>query len=142
MEKIANFVCDKAKFIILIVVVLNLTSLASFARFGFDTDFLTFFSGDNPKAVEFDHLNEKYNSGDTISILVEQDRSLLDKENLEEVYEAEHVEMDDPVDASELQRKYIVASDERLQAQREWELNSCQMLYQIAVCVPGMCHSS
>jgi len=89
MEKIANFVCAKAKFIILIVVVLNLTSLASFSRFGFDTDFLTFFSGDNPKAAEFDHLNEKYNSGDTISILVEQEGSLLDRENLEAVYQLE-----------------------------------------------------
>lgn len=87
MEKLANFVYNRAKLIILMVVILNLVSLASFSRFNLDTDFLTFFAGDNPKAVEFDRLNEKYDSGDTISILIEHEGSLLERENLREVYQ-------------------------------------------------------
>jgi len=87
MERLANFVYNRAKLIILMVVILNLVSLASFSRFNLDTDFLTFFAGDNPKAVEFDRLNEKYDSGDTISILIEHEGSLLERENLREVYQ-------------------------------------------------------
>ncbi len=86
MERIANFVYDKAKPIILIVAILSIVSLASFYRFSLDTDFLTFFSGNNPKAVQFDQLNEKYHSGETISVLIEQDGSLLDKETLKKVF--------------------------------------------------------
>jgi len=86
MERIANFIHSKAKLIILLVIILNIVSLASFSRFDLDTDFLTFFSGDNPKAVEFNELNEKYQSGETISILIEQDSSLLEKENLQRVF--------------------------------------------------------
>ena len=85
MEKIANFVYNRAKPIILLVVILNIVSLASFSRFSLDTDFMTFFSGDNPKAVEFDRLNEKYDSGDVISILIERDGALLEKEPLQEI---------------------------------------------------------
>ncbi|UCC59869.1 MAG: RND family transporter [Dehalococcoidia bacterium] len=86
MERIANFIYSRAKFIVLLVVILNLTSLASFIHFNLDTDFLTFFAGDNPKAEQYDELNEKYHSGETISILIEQDGSLLEKENLKRVF--------------------------------------------------------
>ena len=87
MERIANFIYDKAKFIILIVVILNIVSAVSFIRFDLDTDFLSFFSGGNPKAVEFNELNDKYDSGESITIFVEQEGSLLDKESLSQVYE-------------------------------------------------------
>ncbi|MCK4274066.1 MAG: RND family transporter, partial [Dehalococcoidales bacterium] len=68
------------------VVVLNLVSLASFFRFNLDTDFLTFFSEGNPKAEEYHQLNAKYQSGETISVLIERDGSLLDKASLLEVF--------------------------------------------------------
>jgi predicted RND superfamily exporter protein len=86
MERIAGFVYDKSKLIIAFVVILNIVSAASFVRFGLDTDFLSFFSGGNPKAVEYNQLNEEYQTGETISILVEQGDSLLDKENISDVY--------------------------------------------------------
>jgi predicted RND superfamily exporter protein len=86
MEKIANFIYDRARLIILIVVVLNIVSLASFYRFSLDTDFISFFSGDNPKAAQFDRLNEKYQGGETISVLIEDDDSLLDQDNLSNVF--------------------------------------------------------
>ncbi len=82
MKKIAGFIYDHAKLIIALVIILNLVSLASFFRFNLDTDFLTFFSEGNPKADEYHQLNAKYESGETISILIEHDVSLLEKESL------------------------------------------------------------
>lgn len=72
--------------IIVMVILMNLVALASFYRFSLDTDFLSFFSGGNPEAQEFDQLKEKYNTGDTISILIEDDSSLLGAENLKNVF--------------------------------------------------------
>jgi predicted RND superfamily exporter protein len=86
MKKIAGFIYDHAKPIIALVIVLNLLSLASFFRFDLDTDFLSFFSKGNPKADEYHQLNAKYHTGETISVLVEGNGSLLDKENLREAY--------------------------------------------------------
>ncbi len=86
MKKIAGFIHDHSRLIIAFVIVINLVSLASFFRFNLDTDFLAFFSKGNPKAEAYNELNAKYQSGETISVLVEQDSSLLDKEKLLEVY--------------------------------------------------------
>ena len=85
MDRIANFVFDKSKFIILAVVILNIVAAASFVRFGLDTDFLSFFAAGNPKAVEYDQLNAKYQTGETVSVLVEDELSLLEKQNLIDV---------------------------------------------------------
>ena len=82
MKKIAGFIYDHSKIIIAFVVIVNLVSLASFIRFNLDADFLTFFSKGNPKAEEFHQLNAKYMSGETISVLIEKDGSLLDKDSL------------------------------------------------------------
>jgi len=65
---------------------LNIVALASLFRFQLDTDFLSLFYEGNPRAAEYDRLNEKYQIGEAISILVEQDNSLLDEENLRAVY--------------------------------------------------------
>lgn len=86
MKKIAGFIYDHAKLIIALVIVLNLVSVASLFRFNLDTDFLSFFSKGNPKADEYHQLNAKYQSGETISILIGRDASLLDKESLLEVF--------------------------------------------------------
>ncbi len=89
MEKIANFIYSKSKFIIAFVIVLNIVSLVSFIRFSLDTNFLSFFEAGNPAAQEYDRLNEKYNTGEAISVLVEGQGSLLDKDALLEVYRLE-----------------------------------------------------
>jgi len=86
MVRIANFIYNKSKLIIILVAILNIVALASFFRFEVDTDFLSFFTAGNPKAEEYDRLNEKYQTGETISVLIEQDNSLLDKENLQHVF--------------------------------------------------------
>jgi predicted RND superfamily exporter protein len=82
MAKIAHFICNRSKLIIRLVIILNIIALASFFRFELDTEFLSFFAGDNPKAVEYNRLNEKYQTGETLAVLIEQDSSLLDKENI------------------------------------------------------------
>jgi predicted RND superfamily exporter protein len=86
LKRIAGFIYDHSKPIIALVIVLNLLSLASFYRFNLDTDFLSFFSRGNPKADEYHQLNAKYQSGETISVLIEKDGSLLEKETLLEVF--------------------------------------------------------
>ena len=85
MERIANFVYKRSRLIIILVVILNIVALASFFRFQLDTDFLGFFTEGNPKTEEYDRLNEKYQIGEAISVLIEQDDSLLDEENLKNV---------------------------------------------------------
>ena len=86
MRRIATF-CYKASLpIIIVVVVINITALVSLFRFELDTDFLSFFTSGNPRAEEFDRLKEKYETGETISILIEQNDSLLDENNLQNVF--------------------------------------------------------
>ncbi|MFC1920510.1 RND family transporter [Chloroflexota bacterium] len=87
MKRIANFVYDHSRLIIALVIVVNLVSLTSFIRFKLDTDFLSFFTEGNPKAEEYNQLNEKYESGETISILIEGDSHILEKENLQNIYQ-------------------------------------------------------
>jgi len=87
LKKLAGFIYDHSKLIIAFVIIVNLISLASFYRFNLDTDFLSFFSEGNPKAVEYDNLNAKYQSGEIISVLLESDGSLLEKDSLLEVYD-------------------------------------------------------
>lgn len=86
MKRIAGFIYDHSKIIIAFVIIINLVSLASFFRFNLDADFLTFFSKGNPKADEYHALNAKYESGETISVLIEKDGSLLEKDSLLEVF--------------------------------------------------------
>ncbi len=86
MESFAEFVYRRARMIIALVIILNLVALISFIRFSLDTDFLSFFSKGNPRAEEFHQINEKYQSGEIISVLLEQDGSLLAKESLREVF--------------------------------------------------------
>ncbi|MFC1987103.1 RND family transporter [Chloroflexota bacterium] len=86
MKLIAMF-CYKASLpIIIFVAIINIAALVSFFRFDLDTDFLNFFTSGNPRAEEFDRLKEKYKTGEVISILIEQDGSLLDEENLQKVF--------------------------------------------------------
>ena len=86
MERIANFVYDRSKLIIVIVVIINIAALASFFRFNLNTDFLGFFTQGNPRAEEYHQLNQKYQTGEAISVLIEHDDSLLNKENLKTVF--------------------------------------------------------
>ena len=86
MERIANFVYDRSKLIIIIVVIINLTALASFFRFNLNTDFLGFFTQGNPRAEEYHQLNQKYQTGEIISVLIEHEDSLLSKDNMKAVF--------------------------------------------------------
>jgi len=86
LKRLAGFIYEHARIIIVLVIILNLLSLASLYRFNLDTDFLAFFSKGNPKADEYHQLNAKYESGETISILIESNGSLLEKDSLLEVY--------------------------------------------------------
>ena len=86
VERIANFVYDRSKLIIAIVVILNIAALASFFRFNLDTDFLSFFTQGNPRAEEYHQLNQKYQTGEAISVLIQGEDSLLAKENLKGVF--------------------------------------------------------
>ncbi len=86
MERIASFIYKRSRLIIILVAILSIAALVSFFRFQLDTDFLGFFTEGNPKAEEYNQLNEKYQVGEAISLLIEQDSSLLGKENLKSVY--------------------------------------------------------
>jgi predicted RND superfamily exporter protein len=86
MQKIARFIYARARLIIILVAILNIAALVSLFRFQLDTDFLSFFASENPKAVEYDRLQEKYGAGEAISVLIEQENSLLEKEALQKVY--------------------------------------------------------
>jgi predicted RND superfamily exporter protein len=86
MKKLGEFIYDHSRLIIIFVAIINIVSLVSFFRFDLDTDFLAFFSQGNPKAEAYTELNAKYASGETISVLVEHDDSLLEKKNLLEVF--------------------------------------------------------
>jgi len=66
MEKIANFVYNHSKLIIIFVVIINIAALVSFYRFSFDTDFMSTFSEGNPKAEEYNQLNAKYQTSEPI----------------------------------------------------------------------------
>jgi predicted RND superfamily exporter protein len=86
MEKLANFVYDRSKLIIVIVLIINIAALASFFRFNLDTDFIGFFTQGNPRAEEYHQLNQKYKTGEVVSILIEHEDSLLTKDNLKTVF--------------------------------------------------------
>jgi predicted RND superfamily exporter protein len=86
LERIARFTYRHSRLIIVFVAILNIVSLVSFFRFELDTDFLSLFTKGNPRAEEYDQLNQKYEIGEAISILIEQDDSLLEKGNLQAVY--------------------------------------------------------
>jgi len=86
MRRIARFCCTATVPIIIFVAVINIAAVISFFRFELDTDFLNFFTSENTKAVEFDNLKEKYETGEAISILIEQDDSLLDTANIQKVF--------------------------------------------------------
>ncbi|MFC2025319.1 RND family transporter [Chloroflexota bacterium] len=86
MKSIARFCCTASTPIIIFVAIINIAALVSFFRFELDTEFLNFFTSDNPRAEEYGRLKEKYETGEIISVLIEQPNSLLDKENLQKVF--------------------------------------------------------
>ena len=86
MERIADFIYKHSKLIIVLVVIVNISALASFFRFNFDADFMSTFNEGNPKAEEYNQLNEKYGSSEPITILIESKSSLLSRENLLEIF--------------------------------------------------------
>ncbi|MFC2043702.1 RND family transporter [Chloroflexota bacterium] len=86
MKRIAGFCYTASTPIIIFVAMLNIAALVSLFRFELDTDFINLFTSDNPRAEEFVRLREKYQTGETISILIEQGDSLLDKESLQKVF--------------------------------------------------------
>ncbi len=86
MKKIAGFVYDHSKIIIIFVILLNIISLVSFIRFDLDTDFLASFNEGNPKVDEFNELNDTYATGESVSILIEEENPILDKDNLLQIY--------------------------------------------------------
>jgi len=86
MERIGNFVYARAKLILVLVIILNIVALASFIRFDLSTDFLNFFTAGNPRVEEYDRLNEKYQTGETIVVLIEQENSLLEEQHLQDVF--------------------------------------------------------
>ena len=85
MEKIGAFAYRRPKLIIAVVLLLNLVALTSFLRFDLDADFLNFFSSGNPRTDEYNRLNEKYHTGETVVVLIEQNDSLLEKQHLQSV---------------------------------------------------------
>ncbi len=86
MSRIANFIYARSRLIIALVALLNIVALASLYRFQIDTDFLGFFTEGNPKAAEYDRLNEKYQTGEFLSVLVESEEPLTDEEHLLQVF--------------------------------------------------------
>ncbi|MFC2068165.1 RND family transporter [Chloroflexota bacterium] len=86
MARIADFIYTRSGLIIILVVIINITALASFFRFDFDTDFMRTFNEGNPKAEEYNQLNEKYGSREPITILIESKSSLLSRENLLNIF--------------------------------------------------------
>jgi len=85
MERIGTFVYRRSRLIIAVVLLINLIALASFLRFDLDADFLNFFSSGNPRADEYNSLNEKYQTGETVVVLIEQNGSLLEKQTLQDI---------------------------------------------------------
>ena len=59
MRRIARFCYTAATPIIISIAIINIAALASFFYFELDTDFLNFFTSDNPKAADFNGLKEK-----------------------------------------------------------------------------------
>jgi len=86
LKRIADFVYDHAKPIIILVIIINIVALASFYRFNLDTDFLSFFTEGNPRAEEYNQLKEKYDSGESVTVLIEDGESLLTQENLATIF--------------------------------------------------------
>ena len=86
MDKLARFIYCRSKLIIVFVILVSIISLFSFTRYSMDTDFLNFFSADNLKAEQYNQLNEKYHSREMLTVLVEAEGSLLDKNALIAVY--------------------------------------------------------
>ena len=86
MNKIATFVTRYPKIIIAAVVLINIAALGSFFRFSLDTDFLNFFPDDDPEVAAYHQLNEKYGSGEAVTVLIQDDGSLLGQSALETVF--------------------------------------------------------
>jgi len=86
MRAIARFCHTASLPIIIIVAIINITALVSFFRFELDTDFLNFFTSSNPRTEEYNNLKEKYDTGEAISVLIEQEDTLLNEENLKKVF--------------------------------------------------------
>ena len=82
MDRFSNFLYTKSRFIIALVVIINLASLVSLFRISIDTDVTGFFGDDNEVYIEYEALTEKYDISESIAILIEDDESLLTEGNL------------------------------------------------------------
>ncbi|MEL7562956.1 MMPL family transporter [Dehalogenimonas sp. 4OHTPN] len=87
MDKIAGFVTRRPTIIIAIVALTNLAALLSFFRFSLDTEFLNFFDADNTEVAAYHQLNVEYSTGEAVTVLVESDASLLERDNLLAVFD-------------------------------------------------------
>ena len=86
MDRIARLVTTRSKIIIAIVLLINLAALLSFFRFSLDTEFINFFPSDSTELKAFNELNAKYDTGESMTVLVETDTSLLTAANLLDVF--------------------------------------------------------
>jgi len=82
MERFANFVYTKSKFIIALVLIINLAAVVSLFQISIDTDITGFFSEDNVVYDEYVMLTEKYDISESLVLLIEDDSSLLSEENM------------------------------------------------------------
>ena len=82
MDRFVNFICTKSKFIIALVVIINLASVVSLFRISIDTDITGFFSRGNAVYDEYVMLTEKYDISESLVLLIEDDSSLLSEENM------------------------------------------------------------
>ncbi|MBI4285273.1 MAG: RND family transporter [Chloroflexi bacterium] len=91
MQKIGDFIYRRSRLIIILTAIITIASLVSFFRFSFDTDFMSAFTGGNPKAEEYNRLIAKYQTGEPVQVLLESDTSLLSKENMLAIF---HLQQD------------------------------------------------
>jgi predicted RND superfamily exporter protein len=82
LERLADFICTRSKFIIVFVALTNLAALVSLTRIAIDTDITGFFSEGNQVYDEYLALTEKYGISESLVVLIEDDTSLLTQDNM------------------------------------------------------------
>ncbi|MCK5585509.1 MMPL family transporter, partial [Candidatus Bipolaricaulota bacterium] len=86
MERFVNFVYTKSKFIIALVVIINLASIVLLFRISIDTDITGFFTEGNVVYDEYVTLTEKYDISESLVLLIEDDESLLTEDNMTAIH--------------------------------------------------------
>jgi len=86
LDRLADFICKRSKFIILFVALMNLAALISLTRIAIDTDITGFFSEGNQVYDEYLALTRKYDISESLVVLVEDDASLLTIDNMTTVH--------------------------------------------------------